>query len=616
MEQVSENFKTAIKSDVRRIYGYVDVIYSLPTIDYTTYSIELSNTDYALIKSGDSFLCEELLNGKRRKENYASLEEDYFKLDGSFVLPSSNNDNENCGFISECVFSDLEGTPTICLKANSLSNSVNFKYMTIYFKDNNPRELKLQYTYNSTTYTEDVQIDDASVVQLSFDYELNTYDNPVTIAITDVEYTDRRIRIEAIDFGLTNSYRDSNLIDFTVTEEVDKLNVDMPINEVSVNIGDYEENFNYLNPTGFVEVLNEDVMITPYVGILTEDNGVEYVQMGIFYLTDWSSNSDKTVTLNGSDLFYKLSDNDYIRALDSEKNHITMPLEDYLALKAENWGVSIDYLGHSNSSTVVNDEYVTVKDKRSSLQELAVRYGAIVNCNRSGIIEFKKYDNETDYTIELVDQLEYPQVTAKTLIKNCIINEKYYTTKSTIQDMLTESIPVTFSGEEYFYVNFEEFRMTAQAFIFSVTGTVESIEDMNFNGNYHWVDRNFAIVKIVGEGSGVLEVNTYDYDLTTTENTTSLNTTGDDLTIDNDYLMALGTDGNDINLAAQEVLNYYKNIKDKYSYSLNWIGDPTINVGDYIKIATKFGDYKDVFVTKLTTKYNGGLSSTLEGVGE
>lgn len=617
MEQVSEGFKSAIKNDIRRIYGYVDIIYDLPSIDWEDFDIQLgSPLDYSLINNAEDTLCKEVLNGIRRKENYASLENNYFKLDGSFILPSTNYNNENCGFISNNTFDNFDEPITINIKSMNEENSVNFKYMTIYFKDNNPRKLNIKYTYNNVLYAKELNDIDDSMIQVFFENQLNSFENPITIEIVDVEYYERRIRIEQIDFGLTNSYRDNNLIDFTVTEEIDKLNVNMPINTVSVNIGDYEGKFDYLNPNNFISILNDNVYLMPYIGILTETNGVEYVKMGNFYLTDWKSNADKTVTFNASDLFYKLSDNDYVRALDEYKNHITLPLQDYLKLKSNEWKIPIKYIGNEISNTTVNDKYVTVKDKRSSLQELAVRYGAIVNCNREGVIEFKNYNNPTDYSIELSDQLELPSVTAKTLIKNLKINEKYYTSKADIQEMLVETLPVTFSGEEIFYINFNELRMTSEVFCADATGTIESVEELNFNSDYNWIDLNFAIVKIVGNGSGNLEINSYDYEITTVENNTSINETGDDITINNDYLISLGSLGSDINLATSQIINFYKSIDDKYSYSLNWIGDPSVNVGDNIKIATRFGDYKEVFVTKLTTKFNGGLSGTLEGLGK
>ena len=52
----------------------------------------------------------------------------------------------------------------------------------------------------------------------------------------------------------------------------------------------------------------------------------------------------------------------------------------------------------------------------------------------------------------------------------------------------------------------------------------------------------------------------------------------------------------------------------KSKISLEYSGNPSHEAGDTITVPTKYGD-KDLFIEKLTLKYDGGLSGTIDGVG-
>lgn len=86
MLKVSDDFKEHIKAQNRELTGYVKINYDrvdsigiIPSID----------------KSNEELMCDDfcVFGEVSRAINYASLERDFFKLDGSFVLPSNPNVN-------------------------------------------------------------------------------------------------------------------------------------------------------------------------------------------------------------------------------------------------------------------------------------------------------------------------------------------------------------------------------------------------------------------------------------------------------------------------------------------------------------------------------------------
>ena len=83
MISVSDSFKKAIKSDIRELYGYVDVNYA--TRDYEK---EVAQTPMALslVPSDGSGL----IAGSKLMRKYATLENNYTLLDGSHFVSNEN----------------------------------------------------------------------------------------------------------------------------------------------------------------------------------------------------------------------------------------------------------------------------------------------------------------------------------------------------------------------------------------------------------------------------------------------------------------------------------------------------------------------------------------------
>ena len=94
MISVSNSFKDAIKNENREIYGYVEVKYQ--NDDYDLEVLQTPNTAEIVISDG-------LVNEGKVLKKFASLEDNYTLLDGSFMVWNENRPLEY-GFISDDVF--------------------------------------------------------------------------------------------------------------------------------------------------------------------------------------------------------------------------------------------------------------------------------------------------------------------------------------------------------------------------------------------------------------------------------------------------------------------------------------------------------------------------------
>lgn len=574
MIAVSNEFKKAIKSDERRIKGYVEVIYDVPDIE-TTPVADYSST-YTNINEID--------DGRRVENNYASL--DYLPLDGT-RLSVLDGINTNAGYISDDIFEDVQN-PTIDLTFESST----IQGITIYFKDNYPTNMTLEFSDLSSITVEP----DNEIVQVIFD-EPKTITS-VSITINEMEYSDRKIKIQEIDLGISYVYQDQDLIEFTVDEEVNKLTEETPINETSITINNMQDLFNPLNPQGVVKYLTDGSKIIPHIGVLTETQGVEFVKMGEFYFDSYTNNSDKTTTLTGKNII-KVLETETLK--DDNNIDIFTPVlsqEDFEGLMA-NYNYSYTYNENwLNAATVLWKEDNLLKFlKDLSFWQMNLFYG-----DRNSNLMFRKLDSTTKDTLtknELLNDVEYKNIDKLNTL-NIVKNTYTGSSGGSASDFLKETVTLSKPSEVFLIISNSPSMMFATvsqtggtsvtkisagfyAFFVRVTGNVGANVTLTFNGitGQSVTQKTFSkqaegtvIPKILEFNSGIYYVVS-------------------DSTVDLKFPI----------------------IENAPSYEINfeYNGDPSLEAGDYIEVETPYG-YKPLFIQKNRFTFNGGLSGSIEGV--
>lgn len=624
MISVSDNFKKAIKSDVRELYGYVDVNYA--TRDYEK---EVTETPAALtlVPSDGSGL----VAGSKIMRKYATLENNYTLLDGSHFISNENVLYNENGFISNDVFSNINDN-TITIKNVSSEEPLNG--FTIYFVDNLPFDFTLIVTklvpslddpeiFDESLETINVTNNNSMVYQHIFG--TTTYVKDITLTINSVDYVDNRIRISYIDFLISDLYYGDELVNFDVTEEIDLLVENVPTNTCSISLNNYPDEtggmkFDPINPVGLVPYLTENTTFTPYIGVLTEDNGIEYVPMGVFYLSDWSSDVDGNVTLNGKNVIERLknitmiSDGNLLTYLftsdvmstylnnmtgydfnlfDTGTYKLTFLRHNNLLdwLKA-NLAFRIMYYDSTNNVYVPRKFYVT-RDNTVTLTVLNEE--SVDNIDRTQLKDDLKYETKS-----VVNKVEITDITS-------------YSRSSTQKENVIDDSHTMLAEEEYTWYIFDKYSNYQSGATFSYTVTSGS-------GTATLVDVNYymAYVKFTGTVDSVIHVtySAYIYDEPPTKLWTFTNNykTGDTLSLDfHEYFDAKDS-------ALKHTATFYLTRDKKYKVVGNTIGDPSLEAGDTISIQTRYTDsndgYKDVIITKQKFTFDGGLSCELEGLGE
>lgn len=266
MIAVSNEFKKAIKSDERRIKGYVEVLYDVEDVNVSV----TSNMTSSYTELSD------ITQGGRVKQNYGTL--DYLPLDGSCLTMDTSN-NEDSGFISN----DLSGAETgRTFTLNFSSTTLNG--ITIYYKNNLPDGTYLTFSDGTTGYIEAPEDTGNEIYMQQY-----IFDTPKTLTSITIEYNlwryeTRKVKIPRIDLGVSAVYKDQDLIEFTVDEEVNKLVEEVPTNETNVTLNNIYDLFNPLNPQGVVKYLSDGSKIIPHIGVLTETQGLSLLKWVNFSL--------------------------------------------------------------------------------------------------------------------------------------------------------------------------------------------------------------------------------------------------------------------------------------------------------------------------------------------
>lgn len=597
MIAISNDFKNAIKDKNREVKGYAEVLYSHENIDGVLDS-EGIGTDKAIIVSSES----EILNGNRVVTNYASLEENYFKLDGSFILPSDPLilENVNTGYISDNIADNYINKK---IRINNITNN-NVKNMTIYFKDNIPATVKIEIYYEIeneiSKITKSVNENLDNIVHFEFDEVSNI--SYIDISFDNFQHENRRIRISKIEFGMTNVYKDNELVSFTTVEQISEFNVETPIDECDLVIDNYDNKFDIMNPNGMIKYLNENVQVIPYIGIVTEHNGIEYVPMGIYYLQDYTNNSDKTTTFHCEKNFRKLASSDSFYRLYNER------AEKYFEDLCEQYKIDKYVYNATTDNNIINDINLPTSSKLEQFNNFAIFTNTILRNGRNDEVIIENIGNEIEDTLLLSEMKQIPEYNKKNILKSISIST------NTMETGGGGDFPVLFDGDINVNENNPFLLKLDKPLLFSTEFVPEIGEDYFELAQMINVPYVFYTNKLEG---------TYHLTVTTTRNLTkvdkviteNVNESGNEVNIDSTfYNEALYYDLRP-ELAVANTINYIKNNYKTYDVKIDYFGNPAYETNDVLKIETPYG-YKTMRILKHSLTFNGALSGTIEGVGD
>lgn len=293
MYPVSENFKQAIYAGKRR---------TVAKIAFEILDIDAFEDNSKTATSEADISRPEQTTNKRRSMSakYATFEPDYWRLDGSFVIPPGPEEEPSAevGWWSEALCDEGgEFGPAQVLEFSfskehsSVGLSVAFdtgagEYATDF-------EVSAYKGDNTLIHTEAVTDNTEALYVLV--HPLDEY-KKVVLAINKWVRGNRRARVTEVDFGVVREYGGDKLASLNLLEEIDLASAALPSAELKFVVDNSSREFNILNPDGFYRFLQQRQEVALDMGLEVSAGVFEYVRMGQYYLSDWQSDEGSLTT--------------------------------------------------------------------------------------------------------------------------------------------------------------------------------------------------------------------------------------------------------------------------------------------------------------------------------
>lgn len=605
----------------REIKGYIEVRYDVQEFsgNEKIFYIDSNGNNQELIKMEYSEEFSSLSDTNRIKHNYAVLHENYTLLDGTFYV--FNKFSNNCGYISQKTPQEIHEENYL----NEVENSGKIKFvfalagvgsgLTLYTKNNCIKNATLVASFltdSGEEKTETITILDNTKDILFIEFSKGEYSGGIVNLIVDEwQYPNKVINILAYDNGLTHIYQGNELIEFEITEQVDKLVEETPSNELVLTVGDYSNSYDPLNPKGIAKYLTEGSEFIPYIGIIDENGAIQFTKMGTFYFNSIDY-QDKQVTIKCYNLMDKLNKVLITNngTLINENRLVQVGgLNSYLTKYLNgNYGYNF-FIDINNKITLFLSSLRRVS--LTNFLQNASMIDGIFYVDRENVVTIKEIDKTVVEKISRQELLEDLKYTDEKKMTSFNLQREVFTLAATSETNDTDNFSTTVVMEDdsqIICITADDPSVLSWLQNYMVTVTGASDFDIIMAGTKN--DFNYMLfLKVIAEKGDTVTISAkypYKKDCSVSVEEEKIGTGESILTINNPFYYTT-------HYLKQDRFTKFFDKAYSYSCCLNYNGNPHIKAGDYIEAESNYG-YIKLFVTKHTLKFNGGLSGSIEGV--
>ena len=403
-------------------------------IIFGLYDLTAKNDSTLTAEDKQSFSnLEELKLDTVNEIKYATLEKNYFNLDGTKELMNFDNIGSGVGLWSKSM-SDNQGSfsspPTLIITFLSphSSNGLTFHFS----EDNYCSDLNIKY-YNGDTLIKDLNFTPNQSTYFCNEIVQNYNKIIVTFNKTSIPY--RYLKLINIVYGQNRVFQPEEIMSANILEEIDPLSNEISINTLEFSIFSRDESFNMLNPKGVYKLLQTRQIFRVY-----ETNGDKEINMGTFYLDEWKNETESISNMKAIDLIGLLDKTTYYGGIFFNESVIT--IIDNILTSANMDEHTVTYEDEESMNTINQirlSGYIPICKHREALQQVLFAAGLVADCSRNEKIKIyklkdlnvknitynrKKQDSES---VELNDIVTGVQVTSHQYLYNT--NTQVYSEK-------------------------------------------------------------------------------------------------------------------------------------------------------------------------------------------
>lgn len=387
MLRASNEYKQIMARNNRN-RGYVSI--SLGVVNQEAQQEAFISSDVAWYSQGSVFD-----NEQQETYTYATLEEDFFKTDGSMMfLP---DETEETQLLNNGITVNFGETLRI-----SWNNPYHIKGLTIEFDQTYPTELEIEVSDGTHSYDD--------IHNLKFETE-DSFGDTTYMDITPISMFggNQRMHIRAIKLGVGFAFSNTDVKNVQIETFISSISEEISYANYSFEVYDKDNKFDVDNSESFMDYLEMLQPVKISMGLQLDDGTVEWLEVANAYLDEWDI-SRGVLNIHATDKLSQL-ENEYSNFVIEEKTAYEMAVDVLTdAGFTEDEYILDDYL---NTITFRNPLPVTTH--RECLQILAnacrcVAYEnefnqVVIKANLSNVID------PEDFLVDAYNPTEYSKPT-------------------------------------------------------------------------------------------------------------------------------------------------------------------------------------------------------------
>jgi len=297
MQKVSNEYKKSMKNSLRE-RSYMMISFGLINQEAQA-NAEVTGDNFTYYSKKTN-----LFGQKKASTVYATLEQDFTKVDGSmFFLPRKNNSNSYYD-------TGLIGAPLVTSSGYELLIELNvaatdIKGLSINFGEVYPTKFDI-----ITSSGQCISITDNTQSEFGTEevLENTTY---IKFIFYEMSNPDSRLRIYSIQLGYGLVYYNEDIMDSSLETYVSPISESVPQIDFMVKLQNYDQYFNVDNPDSAINFLETGQEMYVWYGYrLPDSETIEWIRGAKLLCSEWESD-DYSATIRCQDLFRSMDEEYY-----------------------------------------------------------------------------------------------------------------------------------------------------------------------------------------------------------------------------------------------------------------------------------------------------------------
>ena len=526
------------------------------------------------------------------RPEYAFLEHNLWSLDGSKTVLENTNSYYTSGYVT-----NNASTGSLTIKLPAVNNNSIPGFVIVWSAEYETYATKFTVAVKNGTRTVATATvtDNKSNVSL-IDLPVSGY-NSVTITVQEWSHPNQRNRIDSVMFGQRIIFTKDDIISYSHEQSGSPLGTELSKNSIEFEVDNSDGRWNPLNPSGMSKYLYERQKVKVRYGLETI-SGVEWIQAGVFYLSEWKAPSNGiSASFSARDSFEFLMnctyDRPYLDGVTVSEGRVYISKEDAVYINSDNHLLTV-----LPSGTAVK-VYETSVWYSESYGDDPEEPGIMVYRIDQGWLwaDYVRITSDTNLFMDLSKALSSCVPSDITIIAG---------------DEITAGVSaptgiVGMNTAEFVQQCVASYGVTAWQnaegmLLLLSPGT--GLSDYVISANASYMHPEVELAKPLRR---VNMVQHYQFSDDTRNAQYEVSPSGEDITVDCAYLWRF--DARTDALAAKYI-NWWKH---REVVSGEFRADPRLELFDVVQVETKYGTLSPVMITYLKYSYNGSFRGTYEG---